>query len=86
VLGVVGLVACGITAIPGLILGIIAISQINNSPVRQEGKGVAIAGTVISAIVIVLSLIGLAFLLSLDEDDFDDDPFDDESFPALVVR
>ena len=86
VLGAVGLVACGITAIPGLILGIIAINQINNSPVRQEGKGLAIAGTVISAIVIVISLIGLAFLLSLDEDDFDDDPVDDDSFPALVVR
>jgi hypothetical protein len=88
VLGAAGLVACGITAIPGLILGIIAINQINNSPVRQEGKGLAIAGTVISAIVIVISLIGLAFLLSLDDDDFDDDddPFDDDSFPALVVR
>lgn len=86
VLGLLGLVLCGITAIPGLILGIIAINQINNSPVRQEGKGLAIAGTVISAIVIVISLIGLAFLLSLDEDDFDDDPVDDDSFPALVVR
>ena len=87
VLGAVGLVACGITAIPGLILGIIAINQIDNSPVRQEGKGLAIAGTIISALVIVIMVIGFAFLLTLDDDDFDDDdPFDDDdSFPALVV-
>ncbi|HZM29405.1 MAG TPA: DUF4190 domain-containing protein [Acidimicrobiales bacterium] len=87
VLALTGLALCGIPAIAGLICGIIAINQINNSPVRQEGKGLAIAGTIISAVVVVLMVIGFAFLLSVDDDDFDDDdPFDDDSFPALVAR
>jgi prepilin-type processing-associated H-X9-DG protein len=43
-----------VTALPGLILGIIALSQIGKDPQRLKGRGLALAGTIVSAAMIVL--------------------------------
>lgn len=62
VLGVVGF--CGITAILGLILGIAAQVKIRKSGGRLKGGGLAIAGIVLSAFMLLVSLlIGAALLL-----------------------
>ena len=45
---------CGITAIPGLILGIIALNQIKGSAGRLGGRGLALGGTITSAIALLL--------------------------------
>ena len=62
VCSIVGWFCCGITSIIGVILSIVALSQIKN---RQEGgKGLAIAGIVIGGIVMVSVPLGVlsAFL------------------------
>lgn len=55
-------VFCGIGSIAGVIMGFIALNQLKNSP--QDGKGVAIAGIIIGAAVIVfwvlIMIIGIA--------------------------
>jgi len=67
VLGLASLVFCfccyGLPLnLAGLICSLVALSQINNNPAREEGKGLAIAGLVLS----VLSLfLGLALLLTM---------------------
>jgi prepilin-type processing-associated H-X9-DG protein len=43
-----------VTALPGLILGIIALNQIGKNPQRLKGRGLALAGTIVSAAMIVL--------------------------------
>lgn len=55
---VTSLVCCGPI---GLVLGLVALSQINASQGRQGGKGLAIAGIAIGA---VTTLIGLLLLMS----------------------
>ncbi len=50
----------GITSIPAIILGIVALNQIKKDP-TQDGKGMAIAGIVLGSVFIVLTI--LAFLL-----------------------
>lgn len=62
VLGIVGLLCCGIfTAIPALIVGIIANKEIGASGGYQAGRGMAIAGIVLGIAGIVLSLLLVAF-------------------------
>ncbi|WP_078325250.1 DUF4190 domain-containing protein [Mycobacteroides salmoniphilum] len=55
-------VFCGIGSIAGVIMGFIALNQLKTSP--QDGKGVAIAGIIIGAAVIVfwvlIMIIGIA--------------------------
>ena len=53
------LLCCGgaLFAIPSLIMGIIAIKQANRG--EAGGKGMAVAGVVMSAIILVLTLIGI---------------------------
>jgi hypothetical protein len=63
VLGILGFFTCGISAIVGLILGIIALVKIKNSNGRLSGNGVAIAGTVVSAIFLLMIPIFAAMLL-----------------------
>lgn len=46
----------------GLICSLVALNQINNNPEREQGKGVATAGLVMS---ILSLLLGIAMLLSL---------------------
>lgn len=62
VLGIVGLLCCGIfTAIPALIVGIMANKEIGASGGYQAGRGMAIAGIVLGIVGIILSLLLIAF-------------------------
>ncbi len=61
VLGISGPFFCafgGIGSLVGLILGIIALNQINKNP-NLEGKGMAVAGVVLNA----LSLLGIIIFI-----------------------
>ncbi|MFC7587415.1 DUF4190 domain-containing protein [Nonomuraea antimicrobica] len=52
VLGIIGLVFCGITSIPGVILGHIALNRIKRT--GEEGSGMAVGGLVTSYITVVI--------------------------------
>lgn len=54
VLGILGVFTCGLTALIGLILGIIAMVKIKHSHGALGGKGLALAGTILSGIFVVL--------------------------------
>jgi hypothetical protein len=54
VLGILGF--CGITALVGLILGIVALVKINRSGGRLSGRGLAIAGIGVSGFMLLFSL------------------------------
>lgn len=54
VLGISGIFTCGLTAIVGLILGIVGLCAISKRAEQLKGKGLAIAGIITSAIAIVL--------------------------------
>jgi hypothetical protein len=45
---------CGITSLVGLVLGIIALGRINKSHGQLGGKGIALAGTIVSAALLLL--------------------------------
>lgn len=62
VLGILGFCTT-ITAIPGLILGIVGLQRVKRSGGTLTGEGMAIAGIVISAIALVLVPIQAAMLL-----------------------
>ncbi|HOY58965.1 MAG TPA: DUF4190 domain-containing protein [Verrucomicrobiota bacterium] len=49
VLGMLGILSCGVTALIGLVLGIVALVRINRGGGAQKGQGVAIAGIAVSA-------------------------------------
>ncbi|MHC4112633.1 MAG: DUF4190 domain-containing protein, partial [Planctomycetota bacterium] len=55
VLGICGIFTCGLTAIIGLILGIVGLCAISKRAEQLKGKGLAITGIVLSAISIVLT-------------------------------
>ena len=55
VLGICGIFTCGVTAIIGLILGIVGLCAISKRAEQLKGKGLAIAGIVLSTISIVLT-------------------------------
>lgn len=54
VLGILGL--CGITALVGLILGIVSLVKINRSGGRLSGQGLAIAGICVSGFMLLFSI------------------------------
>ncbi len=54
VLGVLGM--CGITALVGLVLGIISLVKINRSGGRLSGHGLAIAGICVSGFMVIASI------------------------------
>ncbi|OPZ83794.1 MAG: hypothetical protein BWY76_02119 [bacterium ADurb.Bin429] len=54
VLGLLGIFLSCLTTLPGLILGIIALNQINQNPRELGGKGLAIGGIVTSACFMLL--------------------------------
>ncbi len=54
VLGVLGL--CGVTALVGLVLGIVSLVRINRSGGRLSGHGLAIAGICVSAFMLFVSI------------------------------
>jgi hypothetical protein len=62
-LGILGLFSCGVTALVGLILGIVALVKIRNSQGRLSGNGLAIAGIVVSGIFLLLLPVYAALLL-----------------------
>jgi Domain of unknown function (DUF4190)/GYF domain 2 len=63
VLGCLGILTCGITSLVGLILGIIALVRINKSNGQFGGRGLALAGTIVSGAFLLLAPIPAALLL-----------------------
>ncbi len=66
VCGIVGYMTCYfviLLAIPAVICGHLALSQIRNSPVPMAGRGMAIAGLVLGYIAIGLTVAGLLFFV-----------------------
>ncbi|MED7925397.1 DUF4190 domain-containing protein [Nonomuraea sp. LP-02] len=55
VLGIVGMISCGLTSIVGVILGHIALARIKRS--GEEGQGMAVAGLVTSYIMVVINVL-----------------------------
>jgi hypothetical protein len=63
VLGILGVISCGITALIGLILGIISLVKIQNSGGKLKGFGLALAGTIVSGVFLLIIPIQAALLL-----------------------
>jgi prepilin-type processing-associated H-X9-DG protein len=63
VLGILGLLTCGITSLVGLVLGFITLSRIKKSNGQLRGRGLALAGTIVSAVCLLLGLLLPAMLL-----------------------
>lgn len=63
VLGILGIVTCGVTSLFGAILGIIALVRINKSQGHLSGNGLAIAGIVTSGLFVLFIPIYAAMLL-----------------------
>jgi len=63
VLGILGVFTCGLTALFGLILGIIAMVRVKNSGGKLSGNGLALAGIIVSAIFLFMIPIFAAMLL-----------------------
>ena len=61
ILGILGF--CGITALVGLILGIVALVKINRSGGRLSGQGLAIAGISVSGFMLLFSIPIMAAML-----------------------
>jgi len=65
VLGVTGFLCPLITAVPGLILGFVAMKQIKASQGRLGGYALALAGTIVSAVALVVSIVLIALYAAL---------------------
>jgi len=63
VLGVLGFFTCGLTAVVGLVLGIVAMNKVRKSNGALTGQGIAIAGTVTSALFLAMIPILVAMML-----------------------
>ncbi len=63
VLGILGLFCFGLTAVVGLVLGIVALVKINKSQGRLAGKGIAIAGIATSGAFLLMLPLFAAMLL-----------------------
>jgi len=61
VVSLLGALICQLVSIVGLILGIVALNEINGSHGRVTGRGMAIAGIVIGAL--GLAFFGVAFIV-----------------------
>lgn len=57
VLGVLSILFYFLTAIPGIITGHIARSKAKKSPDLYEGKGMALAGLILSYIMLIVSIV-----------------------------
>ncbi|MGN9839401.1 DUF4190 domain-containing protein [Nonomuraea sp. H19] len=55
ILGIVGLITCGLTSIPGVIVGHLSLSRIKRT--AEEGQGMAVAGLVTSYIMVAIGAI-----------------------------
>jgi len=58
--GIVGLCTCGVGGLVGLVLSLAAMGQIKRSPADLSGRGLALAGLVVSIIAIVVGVAVLA--------------------------
>jgi len=58
ILGILGVITFGITAIVGLILGILGLNAIRESRGRLKGQGLATAGIAVSGICLAFGLVG----------------------------
>jgi type II secretory pathway pseudopilin PulG len=63
VLGILGIFTCGLTALFGLILGIIALVKVKNSRGALGGNGFALAGVIVSGVFLLMLPILAALLL-----------------------
>jgi hypothetical protein len=63
-----GLVFCGLPSIVGLILGIVAMRETKRT--GQEGYGLALAGTIIGALVTVGVVLYFLFIIGLYASDW----------------
>src|SRR5256885_1989662 len=63
VLGILGFCSFGLTALLGLILGIVSLARINRSNGALKGWGVALAGTAVSGVFLLMLPISAALLL-----------------------
>lgn len=63
VLGILGFFSCGVTAIVGLVLGIVAMGKVKKSNGTLEGFGFALAGTIISSLFLLMLPVNAALLL-----------------------
>jgi prepilin-type processing-associated H-X9-DG protein len=64
VLGILGFFSCGVTALIGLILGIVSLSKVRKSGGALGGGGIALAGTIVSAVFLLFAIpFGAAMLL-----------------------
>ncbi len=60
VLGILSIMFYFLTAIPGIITGHMARSKANRMPEQYEGKGMALAGLILSYIMLLISIIVIA--------------------------
>ncbi len=65
VMGILGLILCPLTSIPGLILGIMGLARANETPPRASGKGMAIAGVVTSGLAMLASILVVPLLIGI---------------------
>jgi len=63
VLGILGMFTCGLTALVGLILGIVALVKVKGSKGALKGDGLALAGIIVSAIFLLMLPVFAAMLL-----------------------
>jgi Co/Zn/Cd efflux system component len=62
VLSIVGFVLAFVISIAGLVVSIIALTQINKT--GEKGRGLALAGIIISALSVIISIISIIVLVS----------------------
>jgi hypothetical protein len=65
VLGILGVITCGVTALVGLILGIVAMVKVKNSGGKLGGNGIALAGVIVSAIFLAIFLFLIPFFAAM---------------------
>ena len=63
ILGILGFCTAGLTALLGLVFGFVALSQIRRSQGSLKGRGFALAGTIVSAVAMLLIPIALAIAI-----------------------
>ncbi|MEV7007629.1 DUF4190 domain-containing protein [Streptosporangium sp. NPDC051022] len=63
ILGIAGLFVCGLTSIVGIVLGHISLNQIKRT--GEEGRGMAIAGLIMSYFGVLCWLAVLAWLVAI---------------------
>ena len=63
VMGILGFCTAGLTALLGLVFGFVALSQIRRSQGSLKGRGFALAGTIVSAVAMLLIPIALAIAI-----------------------